>query len=267
MGYGDDMMRAGWAVWNGPVWFEPSSTVYEGHPNIRADAPKMTVRQWEKQHGYAASNTRERMVLRPDFVLYRPVIYLTDDEVKEAVHLTSGLDEFYVIEPYSKPDVYSDNRDWGFHNWQAFADEFDRPLVQLMHGAGPLLEVDAYILTDSYRIAAAVLALASGFIGPDGGLRHAAAAGFVPSVIIWGCHADPAITGYPDHLNIHVDRPEGLGWKKSNPICRRAMDEIGVASVVESSRSYFRVRPKKQFSNSGPTSKQQTSTSATSGAT
>jgi ADP-heptose:LPS heptosyltransferase len=80
----------------------------------------------------------------------------------------------------------------------------------------------------------AVLSLAKGFVGSDGGLHHAAAALNIPATVVWGGFASYKNLGYPDHINIHIEDENTPCGEFSDCLhCRAIMDSITPEMVID----------------------------------
>src|SRR5262249_3229320 len=88
----------------------------------------------------------------------------------------------------------------------------------------------------TFRDALCVLSLARLYIGPEGGLHHAAAALGVPAVVIFGGFNSPKATGYAWHSNI-VAPGEPCGTVAYCLHCRDAMKSITVERVLNAARA------------------------------
>lgn len=132
---------------------------------------------------------------------------------------------------YIEPNIKATapvNKNWGFANYQAVVDALGRPFVQC--GPGPRLERVEYVDTRTFEGALDVLDGASAYIGPEGGLHHAAAALGVPSVVIFGGYISPAVTGYRTQTNLYAGG-QPCGMRESCPHCRAAMAAITPTQV------------------------------------
>lgn len=96
------------------------------------------------------------------------------------------------------------------------------------------------ISTRDFRHAAALLARSALYIGPEGGLHHAAAAVGIPAVVLFGGFIPPQVTGYPTHTNL-TGGAEACGRYHPCDHCRAAMDAISVDEVMEASLSHLKV--------------------------
>lgn len=174
------------------------------------------------------------------FVPFQPVagnIFFTDEELRFAELTTAGLGPFAVIEPHIKGNVSARNKDWGWENYQAVADivSSEVKLVQLGPPDCPALEGVARVVTPNLRMAAAILARARFYLGPEGGMHHAAAALGVPAVVIFGSYVSPANTGYANQQNLYSDLPGSpCGNRRPCGHCLKGMSLISIATVVES---------------------------------
>jgi ADP-heptose:LPS heptosyltransferase len=102
------------------------------------------------------------------------------------------------------------------------------------------------VVTHSFRDALGVLSLARLYIGPEGGLHHAAAALGIPAVVIFGGFNSPKSTGYPWQSNITGSSGEPCGSVAACWHCRDAMASITVERVLEAARAELDVRRKRK---------------------
>lgn len=94
------------------------------------------------------------------------------------------------------------------------------------------------VTTRDFRHAAAVLARASLFIGPEGGMHHAAAALGRPAVVLFGGFIPPQVTGYEMHTNL-TGGAEPCGRYEPCDHCRVSMQSIGVDEVMCAADAYL----------------------------
>lgn len=150
----------------------------------------------------------------------------------------SYLGDFIVIEPNVEwQKSVAPNKDWG-------ADNYDRLTVRLLeHG----LRVLQFIHKNSrrrlrgvttmqchkFREAIAILSRAKLYIGPEGGMHHAAAAVGVPAVVIMGGFIPPTVVGYDTHINL-TGGAEACGHLNPCHHCKQAMAKISVDEVWDS---------------------------------
>jgi hypothetical protein len=163
-------------------------------------------------------------------------LVLTAEEVAAAVAalVRAGVrGRFVVIEPTVKPAA-TPNKAWDMSRYQIVATALSAriPLVQLGRLA-PEQQLDGVrqISTASFRAACAVLTLADGYLGPEGGLHHAAAALGVPAVVIFGGFISPSTTGYAEHVNLFTGG-EPCGQRVACAHCAEAMARITPEQVI-----------------------------------
>jgi len=142
---------------------------------------------------------------------------------------------FVVVEPAIKASA-SPNKDWGFERFQrVVARRAGLPWLQLGAAGTRRLAGVRHLVTPDFRRAAAVLGRARAYLGPEGGLHHAAAALGVPAVVIFGAFTAPANTGYAGHLNIYRPHGDGpCGRRRPCPDCAERLaaitpDEVAAA--------------------------------------
>lgn len=151
-------------------------------------------------------------------------IYLSKSELTFGVRYSGKI----IIEPNIKAYA-SQNKSWGFDNFQRLVHlSPDLPWAQFSYGQ-KLLQGVGVIETRDFRHACAVMNFARAYVGPDGGLHHAAAAFGVPGVVIFGGMISPLNTGYECHINMVGKCERGLhpcGMRIDNLCCRKAMNSI-----------------------------------------
>ena len=86
----------------------------------------------------------------------------------------------------------------------------------------------------NFRTSAAILSLCDLFIGPEGGMAHAAAATNRTAVVIWGGHISPDITGYSFHKNLYNKHPMSpCGSKLVCAHCQEGLKKITITDVIK----------------------------------
>lgn len=136
---------------------------------------------------------------------------------------------FVYIEPNVKGTV-TQNKDWGFDNWQRVVNRL--PGVRFVQGAGRRLDGVTQFDTKSFLDACRILLRASVFVGTDGALHHAAAALGKRAVVVWGGFSHPRIVGYDSHINLHSGvKPCGRFEKCEH--CTEALKSISVTQVMD----------------------------------
>jgi ADP-heptose:LPS heptosyltransferase len=123
---------------------------------------------------------------------------------------------------------------------QAVADELisqGRSVVQFFPDlkAGPRLRGVRQIRTLTFRDAVAVLKNSALYIGPEGGMHHAAAAVDVPGVVLFGGFIPPSVTGYDTHTNL-VGSDYFCGSFTACKHCADAMNSISIETVLKAAR-------------------------------
>ncbi len=115
------------------------------------------------------------------------------------------------------------NKDWGFERYDA--------VVRALRDRGH--RICRMRKFGNFRQAMAMLSTAAIYIGPEGGLHHAAAALGIPAVVIFGGFISPKVTGYKEHVNLYTGESE-LGCGASLPCrcCHAALARISVDEVV-----------------------------------
>lgn len=262
MGYGDELMAAGQAQrvyeadpsrrvaicdrvgdvrWH-PVW--EHNPIVARPEEVAAGEPVHRIRNGVGCRPYIRSLTVESGLRCTDWRArdHRPVLHLTDEERKRgrrdlARAMKRTRRPVVILEPSIKAQS-SPNKQWGAERYAAVVAACSEiQFVQMLHeGIDPIAGV-ATVWTASFREACAVLAAADGYLGPEGGLHHAAAALNVAAVVLFGGFISPETTGYPDHVNLADTGPGSpCGCWKPCPHCRAAMDRISVDAVMAAVR-------------------------------
>ena len=174
---------------------------------------------------------------------HRGQIALTPAETELATSLSRG---YIVIQPHVKA-LASRNKIWPFDRYAAliravkkkFDVQFLQPIVEhevILVGAEPMPRLSA-------REVVAVVGAARAYVGPEGGLHHAAAVTGTPAVVIFGGAFNPEATGYPEHENLAAETCCG-SWKPCAH-CREWMTALSVTTVADALvRTLARPRPK-----------------------
>jgi hypothetical protein len=132
-----------------------------------------------------------------------------------------------LIEPHTK--VPGGNKAWFWDRWQEVVNR-GGSFVQVGPPGTRALDGVQFVETANFRQACAVLAVSRAFVGPEGGLHHAAAALGVPAVVLFSEFISPDITGYPAHRNLrHAGVP--CGSRIPCDGCKRSMEAITVEEV------------------------------------
>ena len=168
--------------------------------------------------------------------IYNPSFKAVPGEMYGIEPRRSFEDVNILIEPHYKPDLFGSNKDWGWDKYQAVADHFRQRCLQVNPGDARILRGVPGHLTPTFREACEHLAGARLYIGPEGGLHHAAAALGIPAVVIFGGHISPSTTGYDTHINLAAD-DAGCGNMFPCDHCKRAMAGITVKQVIDAAET------------------------------
>jgi ADP-heptose:LPS heptosyltransferase len=153
-----------------------------------------------------------------------------------------------LIEPNVVGVHSADNKHWGHERWRTLVSRFepntfvqcvpDRHIYEDQLPIHKIPGVDV-VETPSFAHAAAVLQVSLGYVGPEGGLSHAAGALRKPAVVIFGAFNRPSNFGYKWHYNLAAKDDRALGVRKSNKYARAAMSQISVDCVKKYIREAF----------------------------
>ena len=125
-------------------------------------------------------------------------IYLSDE--------STVTGQYIVVEPHVKDGCVSPNKSWGFDRFQSVVKSCPGiRFVQPDYGAAILEGVEP-VVTKGFLNACSLIRDATGYLGNEGGLHHAAAAVDTPSVVIFGGYHSPKVTGYSNHINLQLSK-------------------------------------------------------------
>lgn len=176
-----------------------------------------------------------RWVWNPGFKAIPGEIYLTEQERGWAAQNDADI----IVEPNVK--YQSPNKQWPVDRYQKVVDSLCAAgfnVAQFATGKH-LLRGARVIDAPSFRAACAVLERAQLFIGPEGGLHHAAAAVNTDAVVIFGGFIGPLVTGYDSHINLFTGTDRGCGNNMPCAHCKICMDRITVEKVLESADKFL----------------------------
>ena len=221
------------------LWDKNSAEVFRGNPNIAApgserDADIEWIRFHKGHRIYNRQGSGQRWIWNPDFRATPGELFFDAQEQRNGQRYGKG---FILIEPDVPTwKTVAPNKDWGRVKYQALADRLrgeGHKLAQFRHPkSGPPLNGVAQFRTLGFRDATAILGHAKLFIGPEGGLHHAAAAMGKRGVVIFGGFIPPSVTGYDMHVNL-TGGAEACGRYVPCEHCRAAMEMISVDEVHE----------------------------------
>ena len=127
------------------------------------------------------------------------------------------------------------NKDWGEHKYRKVAAELKRQgchIIQFKHkNSRRILPEASLIDAGNFRKAIAALSRARLYVGPEGGMHHAAAAVHVPAVVLFGGFIPPQVMGYENQICL-TGGAEACGNIRPCDHCRKAMQNISVEDVM-----------------------------------
>lgn len=253
MGYGDEIMGLGLAArirTNKPIgfgdgrsvfWSMQAKEVFYGHselvrPGHEKDFDDIVwINHFRGNRLYHKAITRERFIYNETFSVHPAKLFF---RIEDDVYTRQIADEkTIVIEPNVK-DV-APNKQWPKDRYQKVANALaDKgySILQLVYPSADFLLKGARILqTPRFMAAASALRKAVLYIGPEGGLHHAAACLDVPAVVIFGGYVSPLTTGYGRiHSNLFTGNV-ACGSRTVCDHCKRAMNDITVEMVLSES--------------------------------
>ena len=250
MGAGDDLISTGLArgfrargklaaFGDGKriLWGPFSAEMFQGNPNIAKPGSERNENiEWVANYkGNRVYNkySNGKWHWNMDFKVTPGELYFSEWEKHQAAQ--SMLADFVVVEPNVEwHKAVAPNKDWGAANY----DELTRRLladghrvVQFIHkNSRRRLRGVTTIEHHKFRQAIAMLKRASLYIGPEGGMHHAAAAVGTDAVVIMGGFIPPSVVGYDGHINL-TGGAEACGTIGECAHCRIAMAKISVDEV------------------------------------
>lgn len=260
MGVGDNLLASGMARGaagrgvriafgdgNKIIWDHLSETIFRGNPNIAPLGSEGAADlEWIAHYRGNRLYNRQgpgRWIWNEDF---RPIpgeVFLSAEERKFA--RACGQD-FIVIEP-NVPDWKScaPNKEWPIDRYNKLARYLTKDGHDVRQFVYPNRRHQIIYLrqvkTPTFRHAMAVLARAKLYIGPEGGLHHAAAALGIPAVVLFGGFIPPQVTGYDGHINL-TGGAVACGSLRKCEHCRAAMAAISVDDVHNGALTQLRCR-------------------------
>lgn len=147
-------------------------------------------------------------------------------------------ESFVIIEPFIKPQA-PPSKQWPVERYLEVARRLgpDVQVYQMSAPQAPSVSGLKRIQPHSFRQSMAYLKAARLYIGPEGGLHHAAAAMGTRAVIVFGGFTPPEITGYDFHINLTGGSERACGTHRGIcPHCAQAMANITVDDVERHAR-------------------------------
>jgi ADP-heptose:LPS heptosyltransferase len=220
--------RPKWNQWGAQIW---ANNPRIAQPGERGDFQTLIARDSNNMRPYHLAKTPERwtynLAFRPDV----GELYFTDEEKRFAEKYRDRV----IIEPHIKPGA-SPNKQWGWMRWNKVAWLAQKEGIKVTQLGPPglqLLEGAEHVVTPSFRLAAAVLAVSRAAVLPEGGAHHAAAAVGLPAVVIFGGYIPVELTGYPGHINIGASLADACGNRQPCQHCADWMKRITPEDVFD----------------------------------
>jgi len=210
---------------NNPRIAPPGS---EGAPDLH------WIEHYKGKRAYnSLSADRRRWIWNYKFKVKPGRFYFRDEDCP----IKKGARPIVVIEPNVEwQKEVATNKAWGLEKYSEVANamrDLGCDVFQFRH-KNACDRVLAELVCDNelpFRLAIAALSTASLYIGPEGGMHHAAAAVGVPAVVIFGGFIPPSVMGYDFHANMSAGG-EACGNIKPCEHCRAAMDSITPEAVI-----------------------------------
>jgi hypothetical protein len=251
MGYGDEIIGSGLArgahargkqiaFGDGRkiLWSQFAPEMYLHNPNVAAPGTEgKTNLEWVAHYKGARKYNRlvnGKWVWNYDFKAAPGEFFFDEIERGIAANFTPG---FLVIEPNVPwQKMVAPNKDWGESKYSELARRLllqGYRLVQFKHkNSRRLIDGADIIELPKFRHVIAVLSRAALYVGPEGGMHHAAAAVGVKAVVLFGGFIPPQVTGYDLHTNL-TGGAEACGHVEPCKHCQRAMANISVDQVKD----------------------------------
>lgn len=219
---------------------------YPGNrPYINYEATRELGREVLRLKG--ATSDEPRMLLKAAgrwlFNKYEPIpaeVMLSKKVRIKAKRLRMELGPYVVIEPHIKRKA-PPGKEWGWDKYEEVARTLSKDIRLVQVGQPGLQKLPKvhYHATNSMLEAIAVLGRAVGYIGPEGGLHHGAAAVNTPGVVIYGGYVSPDVTGYARHHTMYSPEGSPCGSRGHCGHCVRAMGGITPSDVIDAVRAHL----------------------------
>lgn len=226
------------------IWDQHSEQIFRGNPNIAPPGSEgESDLEWIPFYkGNRIYNThdhvRERWIWNYNFSSIPGEIFFHPKETEFAEK--NSPKSFVLIEPYVPAyKGCATNKTWPLNRYVNVVEMLKRKgynVQQFRHNGAALPGVGA-IQAPTFRHALAILAKASLYIGPEGGLHHGAAAVGIPAVVIFGGFIPPKVTGYDSHTNLTGSSKKACGSLTPCQHCKDAMESIKSKQVYDAAKS------------------------------
>ena len=215
--------------------------MFANNPNIAAPGyeGKANLEWIHHYKGHRLYNKLEngKWIWNYDFKVRPGEFYFSDSELNYSCQFPQG---FIVIEPNVPwQKIVAPNKDWGELKYRNVAAELKRrgfDIVQFKHkNSKRILPEAAIIDAGNFRNAIAGLSRARLYIGPEGGMHHAAAAVHVPAVVLFGGFIPPQVMGYENQICL-TGGAQACGNIMPCMHCKQAMENITVEEVLHNAQ-------------------------------
>ena len=169
-------------------------------------------------------------------------IYFTKDEIElsnlfiKQIRKKIGKKKLIYLESNVKKRLGFENRNWGEDRWLKVVSELNTKyeFLEITYGLRKPIDGTINIHGLNFRTSVAVLSKCDLFLGFEGGMHHAAAATSRKSVVLFGGHISPEITGYSQHSNIYSNiKGSPCGSKYSCDHCKECLSLITPNRVIK----------------------------------
>jgi ADP-heptose:LPS heptosyltransferase len=227
------------------IWDHHSEQIFRGNPNIAPQGSEGAADlEWiEYYRGHRLYNRQagDRWEWNYDFHAIPGEVALDEQETAFGRHYNGRV----LIEP-NVPEfkTVAPNKQWPVSRYREVAMRLMSEGSKVAQFCYPGMQVTiagaTQIKTPTFRHAIAVMARSALYIGPEGGLHHAAAAVGLPAVVLFGGFIPPSVTGYATHTNL-TGGADACGSISPCEHCRLAMKAISVADVMDAARQILKV--------------------------
>lgn len=251
MGYGDDIMatglakglhargkRAAFGDGRRIIWGPWSEEMFRHNPNVATPGSEGAKDlEWIPHYKGSRMYNKQvngKWVWNYDFKVTPGEFFFTEAEKETGKNLSSGFVLMEPNVPWQK--TVAPNKDWGEQNYVSVARalrEKGHTIVQFKHKNSRRMLSDAFVFQPhNFRQVISVLRRASLYIGPEGGLHHAAAAVDTKAVVLFGGFIPPEVVGYDGQVCL-TGGARACGSIDPCEHCKEAMSRISVDEVVE----------------------------------
>ena len=251
MGYGDEIIGTGLArgasadgkkvaFGDGQkiMWSSWCPEIFAHNPNVakpgsEKDLNLIWVPHYKGSRMYnTLSSDRKRWVWNYEFKAKPGEFFFTANELNYASAFKPGYVLMEPNVPWQKE--VAPNKDWGEGKYEELSRRLvinGLKVVQFKHkNSKRLLESASVVEAPTFRHVIAAMSRAGLYIGPEGGMHHAAAAVGINAVVLFGGFIPPSVTGYENHTNL-TGGAEACGNIQRCEHCKKAMANISVDEV------------------------------------